>query len=188
MVLVYGGTFNPPTKAHFEIVEQLKLTFKPEKIIIVPVGNSYTWKQGLVSFKHRFTMLQNMFENDEAILISDAEDKPDFKGTYALLEELSKTYQEIYFVLGTDNLINLDKWINYEKLLKEFGFVVISRRKYLADYTIFERFQTPYYKFYFDSDISSSRIRREFHKYKTDLKEEVLNYIEKEKLYQGENL
>jgi len=188
MVLVYGGTFNPPTIAHYEIVKQLKKSFKVEKVIIVPVGDSYTWKHGLVPFLHRYRMLNRMFQGEQDILISDLENKQDFDGTYWLLNQLKKTYQDIYFCLGTDHLNTMQLWKNHEKLLREFGFIVISRRDYPADYTIFDRFQTPYYKFYFDSDISSSRIRREFHRFKNDLRKEVLDYILEHNLYQGENV
>ncbi len=187
MVLVFGGSFNPPTKAHYEIIKKLQQSFEPKKIILVPVGDSYHWKERLLPFDRRFDMLKILTKDLDGVELSKAEDTTDFLGTYHTLKTLKINDEQLYFVVGTDHLETIEKWKNYEALLKEFGFIVILRKNYPADFTIFERHQTPYYRFYFESDISSSRVRSAVRKHKDDLLPEVYDYIVKMNLYQGEN-
>lgn len=184
MVLVYGGAFNPPTKAHQEIISELNRTFKPSKFIIVPVGTTYDHKHNLVEFEHRYQMLSISIKDlPYDIEISRLEENGAFLGTYHTLKELSKTYDNLYFVVGTDHLSTLETWKNHDELLKSFGFIVILRKNYPADFTVFDHYQTPYYTFQYDSEIASSKIRSEIHKYKQDLVKEVYDYILKNQLY-----
>lgn len=187
MVLVFGGSFNPPTKAHYEIIKQLQKSFKVEKVILVPVGDSYHWKEGLLPFKDRFLMLKLLISDLDGVELSDIENSDNFLGTYHTLKSLQKNDEQLYFVVGTDHLAMIKEWKNYEALLKEFGFIVILRKNYQADFNILDVHQTPYYTFYFESDISSSRIRNEITKYKNDLLPQIYDYIVRNKLYQGEN-
>ena len=41
MIIVYGGTFNPPTVAHQLIANKVIENFKPKKFILLPVGENY---------------------------------------------------------------------------------------------------------------------------------------------------
>lgn len=184
MILVYGGAFNPPTKAHQEIVRELYHTFKPLKMIILPVGVTYDHKRNLVSFEHRYQMINLMIKDlPFKVEISRIEEEGPFLGTYHSLNELSKTNEDLYFVVGTDHLSTLGTWKNHKELLKKYGFVVILRKNYAADFTIFDQYQTPYYTFKYDSLIASSKIRQEIHKYKHDLTPEIYDYIIENNLY-----
>ena len=51
MNIVFGGSFNPPTIAHKEIIKTL-CSLNYEKVIIVPNGNKYNLKE-MVSYNHR---------------------------------------------------------------------------------------------------------------------------------------
>ena len=65
MIIVYGGTFNPPTVAHQLIAIKLLKTLNQE-IHLLPVGENYPWKSFYVPFKQRFEMLKLAF-NDEIL-------------------------------------------------------------------------------------------------------------------------
>ncbi len=184
MVLVYGGSFNPPSKAHELILSQLIETYNPNKVIIVPVGDAYGWKHNLTSFFHRYNMVNLMLGSYKNVEISSLENSLEFKGTFQTLNELSQTYEDIYFVLGTDHLETLTKWIDYEKLLKTYGFIIINRSDYKLDVSLFEKYHTKYHVMQFDSIISSSRIRLNVEMNKNDLNPHVYQYIKKNHLYQ----
>ncbi len=178
MNIVYGGSFNPPTLAHFEIVDELKRKFNPENIIIIPVGNNYDEKELLPSYD-RINMLNLMFQGDA--VVSDIEtNTADYKGTYSTLEKLSKNYDNIHFVMGADNIVNITKWRNYKSLVMEYKFIIISRgnidikeflaeelHEYIKNFIILD----------FDSEISSTKIRENLSKNKEMLHEKVYNYI-----------
>ena len=64
MNIVFGGSFNPPTKAHKLILDKLFLLFKPDNIIIVPVGDNYQ-KKGLIDYTHRLEMVKLLDSRDK---------------------------------------------------------------------------------------------------------------------------
>ncbi|WP_162164058.1 nicotinate (nicotinamide) nucleotide adenylyltransferase [Acholeplasma hippikon] len=190
MILVYGGSFNPPTKAHLEIINLLNEKLNPEKIIILPVGNKYTWKNNLISFEKRFDMLHLLTNEVRNVIVSDLENTTTFTGTYDALNKISEIYEtkDIYFVFGTDHLETLRQWINYEALLKTYGFVIIKRKNYEIDLSIFKEYNTKHEVISYDSEVSSTKVRENLEKFKSYITKEVYEYIVANDLYKGENL
>lgn len=189
MIIVYGGTFNPPTRAHEKIANLLIGKYNPNKFIFLPVGDSYTWKENFASFSHRKEMLTLLF-NDDIYEISSLDNTKVYKGTYWALNNISKAYKrDVYFVMGADNLDELKKWINYEKLLSEYKFIVLNRKGYDSLKIIKEQ-HGKYYKNFsvvdFDLDVSSRKFR-ENPSLKNYLNEKVYDYIKKHNLYEVSN-
>lgn len=184
MNIVYGGSFNPPTLAHYLIVQTIKEKFSPENVIVLPVGNSYEEKT-LLSSEERINMLKLMFGNE--VLISDIETNTAcYEGTYRTLQKLSKNYEDIYFIMGADNIINITKWKNYKKLLEEYKFIVISRdnidiKEYLNDELI--PYKDNFEIINFKSDISSTKVREDVDLNKDMLHNKVYKYIKSKNLY-----
>ena len=181
MNIVYGGSFNPPTIAHKLIIDKLFLVFRPDNIIVVPVGNSYK-KKDLIDFNHRLEMAKLL---DNRIIVSDIENNKEYLGTLDLLNKLSEFYDDLYYVIGSDNLIHLDTWINYKELLENYKFIVFNRHNLDLQDIILEKY--PEYKNNFlvidiDMDISSTRFRET--KDKTLIPDEIYEYIKKNKLYE----
>jgi len=53
----FGGSFNPPTKAHIELAQKVIEKYVLDKVIFVPMGDFYV-KEGLASSKDRLNMLK----------------------------------------------------------------------------------------------------------------------------------
>ena len=49
---IFGGSFNPPHKMHLNIVEELLNEKILDKVIIVPTGLHYSYKNNLASNEH----------------------------------------------------------------------------------------------------------------------------------------
>lgn len=190
MIIVYGGTFNPPTKAHEKIANLLIDKYNPQKFIFLPVGDSYTWKDNFVSFTHRKKMLELVFKK-KIFEISSLENKEQYQGTYWALNKIKETYQnDLYFVMGADNLLELDKWINYKKLISEYKFIVLTRKGYDAAFLIKEKYFDNYNNFQvvnFELEISSKKFR-ENPKLTYFLNEKILKYIRRNNLYEVNNV
>ena len=106
MNIVFGGSFNPITKAHLDIINKLKEKFNPENVIILPASDNYTWKN-LTKSNDRLNMIKLVCKD---CIISDYELKQStYKGTINSLNYLSKTYKDLYFCMGADNLEKFDK-------------------------------------------------------------------------------
>lgn len=189
MIIVYGGTFNPPTIAHHEIAKKLIKKFNPDKFILLPVGDKYTWKDKFVIFTERKAMLNILF-NDDVYEISEIENDEQYKGTYWALNKLSGAYKkDVYFVIGADNINQLDKWISYEKLLSSYKIIVLTRKDYTIDSIIKEKYED-----YRDSfiivdvnyDVSSTEFRNNPN-LKHLLDDRVYEYIKQNNLYEVNN-
>jgi nicotinate-nucleotide adenylyltransferase len=128
-VVVLGGAFNPPTNAHYRLYQETKKGLHFDHFIYLPVHVNYP-KADLVSNHHRRSMLETMTQNDEDVVIEGYElDQPTFQGTYHTLKALEKKYQAtVIFALGTDQVITLKDWIEAERLVNEFQFIVFERQ------------------------------------------------------------
>ena len=179
---VYIGSFNPVHIGHIKVVNYLLDNNYLDKILIVPTLN-YWDKNDLASITDRINML-SFFASDK-IMIDKEHNHLIY--TYELLKELEKVYQdELYLIIGADNIINFDKWKNYEKLL-EYPIIVMNRdnidiNKFIEKYPnnnfiIINNY--PYIR------VSSSGIRKRIDsKY---LDKRVFDYIKKNNLYRGSN-
>jgi nicotinate-nucleotide adenylyltransferase len=129
MHVVYGGAFNPPTKAHLDVYYFLHHKVNIEKFIYLPVGNVYE-KDAMIEGKHRFNMLKRMVSGLSDVEISPIElDDETFKGTYESLRELKKANTEVAFIIGADHLKSLKSWKHSDRLLKDFQCIALNRNK-----------------------------------------------------------
>jgi len=130
IIAVFGGSFNPPANSHINLAKQILENYNNiEKVIFVPVNVKYN-KKGLASNEDRFFMLQKICENNKGLEVSDIEITSQRQlytiETLRLIQEQYKEY-DIYFVLGTDNLKELETWHDADELLKNFKMLVLER-------------------------------------------------------------
>ena len=126
---ILGGSFNPPHKMHMNMGLELLEKGYLDKVIYVPTGSKYKYKNNLVQDEHRFKMLELMIKNDDRFLVSDYELKDYVVYTCDTLKYFQEVYpnDEIYFVCGADNLSYVDEWKNGIFLLENYKFLVIKR-------------------------------------------------------------
>jgi len=184
MVLVFGGSFNPPTLAHEAIIKKLYITYKPEKIIVVPTGDFFSWKDNLVAFKDRYQMASLMIKDLDYAVVSNIEDKSEFLGSYHTLNELSQSYDDLHFVVGADHIQSLDQWIDYQKLIKDYPFIIMTRDDYTLDEVYLKKLGVRYQVFNFSSSVSSTKIRENLNEHLDFLNPLVKAYILKHNLYE----
>ena len=183
MIIIYGGAFNPPTKAHYLIAKELINKFNPDTFYFLPVGEKYN-KPGMESFNKRFEMTKLLADKLSRCEVSTKENEPTFRGTYYMLKEFSLIDSDLYFVMGADNLDYLDTWINADELIKTNKFIVLSRKGFDVHSLVNEKYQN--YKDNFtiveiDNDLSSTIFRTSLNK--EILLDEVYDYIKENKLY-----
>ena len=175
---IYVGSFNPVHIGHIDVVNYLIKEKYVDKVLIVPTLN-YWNKFNLIDIKHRINMLK-YFEND-FIKIDTKNNK--YIYTYELLNKLGKEYDdELYLIMGADNIIEFDKWKNYKKLLK-YKIIIVNRNnidinKYIKKYNTNNFIVINDYKFI---DISSTKLRENLNSKYIDKK--VLDYIKKNNLF-----
>ena len=176
---IYMGSFNPPHKGHISIINHLLNNNYVDKILVIPTLG-YWDKVDLVDIKDRINMLK-FYETDK-IIIDTKHNK--YIYTYELVKVLEKDYpnDELVIIMGADNIVNLDKWKNYKKLLK-YNIIVINRdninvssyiEKLNGKFKVINDFK--------QVNISSTEIRNNLSSKYLDRK--VIDYIKKNNLYQ----
>ena len=175
---IYIGSFNPPHLGHIDVVNYLLNSNYVDKVLIVPTL-AYWDKNNLIDIKDRINMLK-FFENDK-IKVDTKHNK--YIYTCELMEKLSSKYDnELYLIIGADNIVEFDKWKNYQELLN-YNIIIMNRDnididKYLKKYN---RHHFIVIKDYDFIPISSSEIRTNLSdKY---LDRRVLDYINNNKLF-----
>ena len=128
---IFGGSFNPPHRMHLNIALELIDKKYLDKVIYVPTGDMYN-KEGLISFEDRFKMIDLMIKDYNNLSLSDIGNNNDYVYTYQTLDYFKEINQgaDIYFICGTDNLLEFDTWKNYEYILDNYKLLVIIRNNH----------------------------------------------------------
>lgn len=182
---VYVGTFDPVHKGHVKVCNYLIDNHYLDKIIIIPT-NAYWDKQNLTSLTDRINMLKLCF--NENIEIDEKLNK--FPYTYQVLNELSLVYDELYLIIGADNIEKFHLWQEVDSILNHHVIVLnrnnIDIKKYTDKFMKKEKFivinDYPYL------DISSTTIRTLIKENKISeltslIDEKVIKYIKENNLY-----
>ena len=127
--VVFGGSFNPLTLGHQEVIDYL-LKYVSPNVVLLPNGDSYSNKT-LIPYVDRVKMIRLVYPDIE---IDDYETHQDFRGTYQYLIDQNHPF----FVIGSDSFKNLPNWINGEQLVKENNFIVFIRDQEEVDSIINE--------------------------------------------------
>ena len=175
---IYIGSFNPVHIGHMDVVNYLLINNYVDRVLIVPTLG-YWDKQDLAPIHDRINMLK-FFENDK---IKIDEEHNNYPYTFELMKALSKDYKdELYLIIGADNVIEFNKWKNYQELLK-YKIIVMNRDGIDIDSYI-DRYHSNGFivaRDYKYIDISSSEIRNNLNSKYLDRK--VLMYIKDNNLY-----
>lgn len=123
----FGGCFNPPTIAHLELAKLVLKEIKLDKIVFVPMSDFYK-KKGLISQEHRLNMLKLLTKDENQMEISNFEFDCK-KRLYAVdaFKMIDQKYEgEKYFIMGSDNYINIKRWKN-SKELEKYNYIILDR-------------------------------------------------------------
>lgn len=183
MKVLYGGSFNPPTRAHLKIAEKIYEKFDVEEFVFLPTANNYQ-KPNLAPICDRITMLTFICKHLKNASVSDFEAKiSEYKGTSYTLE----CFPGFYFVMGADNFDYIEKWINYPEVIIKNKFIIVPRDKYDFE----KKFKSEYYLNKYrdnfiildieDIDMSASLFR--INNDRDLVIDEVYDYIKEHSLY-----
>ena len=130
-IAIYGGSFDPIHVGHVALAEAAVREIRLDKLIFMPAYIS-PFKKDLKSTdgKDRCGMIETVLPLNEAFCLSEYELKKGGEASYTI-ETLqyfdSLTDAELYFVLGFDSVIDLDKWYKGEEILRTYPLITGRR-------------------------------------------------------------
>jgi len=130
---ILGGTFDPAHNGHLEISKQAKKRFGLEDIIWAITKQNPFKDESKSNLRNRMQFAKKIIGKNNYIKVKFYEKKISSNRTFDLIKYLSKEKQnEIYFIMGADNLINFHKWYKWKSIIKKCNILVFDRQGYKA--------------------------------------------------------
>ncbi len=135
---IFGGSFDPIHIGHLILAEEAFLQAGLDQILFMPAKVSpFKQNQEMASEFHRLEMIKLAIKGNDKFQFSDYEFRgQDVSYTIHTLRGLKKLLGEehnLYFIMGTDAFLDIEKWYCSKELLMEFSFIIGSRPGYKED-------------------------------------------------------
>jgi nicotinate-nucleotide adenylyltransferase len=129
---VLGGTFDPVHNGHLVVAEVVKEKLSLAEVIFVPAGQPWLKAdRPITPAEHRLEMLRLALADKPDFKISTMEiERPGPSYTVDTLTELRRQLgdeDELFFILGRDNLAQLPQWHEAPRLIQLCYLVAVPR-------------------------------------------------------------
>ena len=126
---ILGGSFNPAHKGHLAISKETIKRFKVKKIIWAITKKNPFKKKSNLNLSNRIQNCKKIIKRIKFIEVKFLENKIKSNKTINLINYFTKNKNnEIYFIMGADNLINFHKWHKW-KVISEKCIIVVFERQ-----------------------------------------------------------
>ena len=163
---ILGGSFDPAHKGHLKISNEAIKRFKLKKIIWAITKKNPFKKQSTNSLSTRIKYCKKVIGKNNLIKVKFYENIIKSNKTINLIKYLNKNIRnEIFFLMGADNLIHFHKWYKWQMISKKCNIIVFDRhgfKKKSLNSTTFKRLNKKNLKFveFNKVNISSSQLRK----------------------------
>ena len=128
---ILGGSFDPAHKGHLAISKEAVKRFKLKKVIWAITKKNPFKKKSSLDLTNRIKICKKISKRIKTIEVKFYENKIKSNKTISLINYFTKNKKnEIYFIMGADNLINFHKWHKWQIISKKCNIVVYDRYGY----------------------------------------------------------
>ena len=128
---ILGGTFDPPHKGHMAISKEAMKRFKLKKIIWAITKKNPLKKKSMENLRTRINFCKKLIRKIKFIEVKFYENIIKSNKTINLINYFTKNKQnDIYFIMGADNLISFHKWHKWKIISKKCTIIVYDRHGY----------------------------------------------------------
>ena len=129
---IFGGSFDPPHKGHVKISKISLKKIKLKKIYWIVTKKNPFKKKTFFSIKKRIQMSKKALKRHKKIEAWYLDDKIKSSRMIKVINHMKKfkKQNDLYLILGSDNLLYFHKWKSWKKIVKLTKLVVFSRRGY----------------------------------------------------------
>ena len=151
---IFGGSFDPPHIGHLAIITEALSSLDIDELIVVPAFLNPFKSKSYAPAQLRLQWLKAMTDKLPKVKISSFEvDQNRAVASIETVRHFKTEDDEIYLIVGADNLASLSQWNSFEALDKMVTWVVATR----DNIKIPEKYLT----LNVDHDISATRLREQ---------------------------
>ena len=134
MNIFYGGAFNPPTKAHIDIIR--KISMNPDDKVVVGITD-HDYKQTNYTYEQRIEMMRIAMQC-HARRMTEITLVRQYARTWRFLASCDTIPKIDAIVVGEDewNDIRERKWQYSSTLLENYNFIVIPRKDFISSTSV----------------------------------------------------
>ena len=131
-VLIFGGTFDPIHNGHLIACSKVAEGLGIKRIILIPSGK-HPYKHDIPAPEIRMKMVEDAIEDEPLFDVCDCEFNREGFSYSAdtavwLKEDLGRKMEEVYWMIGADNVTQIPKWYKAEEFVKQVRFAVANRK------------------------------------------------------------
>ena len=191
-ICLFGGTFDPPHLGHLIIAQSIMEWGSFDKMVFIPSFKPPHKMNNISSQIHRINMLKLIIKNKNFFQLSLLDIK---RGgvtfTIDTIRELKKKYnsqENIFFLIGSDSILDFENWKDYKLILNECQIIVAPRSRFEIEkipQNILSKIIIANIPMF---DISSSEIKNRINKglpINYFVTKEIKDYIFSENLFNG---
>jgi len=128
---ILGGSFDPAHKGHLVISKEAKKRFKLKKIIWAITNKNPLKAESKTPISRKIKDCKKIIGLNSFIKVKFYENIIKSNKTIDLINHLKKNKKnEIFFLMGADNLINFHKWFQSKLISQKCNIVVFDRHGY----------------------------------------------------------
>jgi nicotinate-nucleotide adenylyltransferase len=197
-VALFGGTFDPPHRAHLTVARAAAAKFSLDTVLFAPTARQPLKPDGAsASFTDRLAMVELLCDEKAPRFEASTLDAPRADGqpnyTIDTLQNLRSELpaSQLFVIIGADAFLDLRRWRSPEALLQAAEWIVVSRPGFsLADLAPLaltpEQCERIYFLHEVQETASASKVRERLAgglDCSAFLMPEVLDYIQEHHLY-----
>jgi nicotinate-nucleotide adenylyltransferase len=133
-IALYGGAFDPIHRAHLQVARSALRQASLEKVVFIPAAHSPLKAHGpIASDADRLKMLKLATAEEADFVVDDSELR---RGGMSYTVDTVRGFvarepgAELFWIIGGDQLAQLDHWHAIDDLVKRVTFLVLARPGY----------------------------------------------------------
>ena len=129
---ILGGSFDPAHRGHLSISQIAIRKMKLNKVFWIITKQNPFKDRPYYSLKHRIAKAKKLAKNIKKIQVIYLDKTLRSSRSINTINYFinKKKFKNIYFIIGSDNLIKFHKWKRWKKIVKLTKLIVFSRKGY----------------------------------------------------------
>jgi len=186
-IALFGTSADPPTIGHKKILEELSKIYATT-VCYVSNNPKKKHKEDILIRSHLLKTLIEDLDNPKILFNQSVSSQ----WAVDSIKKCKKIYEfnNLDFVIGSDLIKDILYWKNFDKIIEEVSFFIISREEYPIESNTLKVLENFNVKFKISSikipNISSSKFRLNFNY--SNLPKSLIEFIKKNNLYESTKL